>query len=196
MSTNSLLTHYFELRAIPQLEIDENDVMNQTMQSLHHLLVNQQGNIALSFPCYALHQHRSFGGIIRLLGSEMALQKIRNEISNNSTITDYMLMLPIASVPDTIKGHTRFIRVNPKGQSALRRAEKRLTAQGKWSDEVKNRMIEKWGSVHLDYPHFHLKSKSTGQSFILWIKQAHCTKSTEGKFNSYGLSQTATVPNF
>ncbi|MWN05122.1 type I-F CRISPR-associated endoribonuclease Cas6/Csy4 [Gilliamella sp. Pas-s95] len=187
-------SHYLELRAISQIEITEVDVMNQVMQSLHQILVNHQGNIAISFPCYRVHQ--TLGGVIRLLGSEQELQNLKADIQQKSTISDYALLMPITIVPTTIKGYLRFSRVNPKGQSALRRAEQRLTAQGKWTPEVKNKMIEKWGSVHLQYPHFHLHSKSTGQKFILWIKQEKCREPVQGNFNSYGLSQTATVPDF
>ncbi|MCO6548479.1 MAG: type I-F CRISPR-associated endoribonuclease Cas6/Csy4, partial [Gilliamella sp.] len=49
-------SHYLELRAISQIEITEVDVINQIMQSLHQILVNQQGNIAISFPCYNVHR--------------------------------------------------------------------------------------------------------------------------------------------
>ncbi|MCX8670169.1 type I-F CRISPR-associated endoribonuclease Cas6/Csy4 [Gilliamella sp. B2865] len=187
-----MLTHYFELRAIPQLEITETEVINQVMQSLHQVLVNYQGNIAVSFPCYNVH--RTLGGIIRLFGDEVQLQQFKTALQ--TVVSDYTIALPITPVPTNIKGYLRLIRVNPKGQSALRRAEKRLTAQGKWSDEVKNKMIEKWGSVQLNYPHLHFISKSTGQNFIMWIKQEKCTTPVQGIFNSYGLSKIATIPDF
>lgn len=187
-----MLTHYFELRAIPQLEITETEVINQVMQSLHQVLVNHQGNIAVSFPCYNVN--RTLGGIIRLFGDEAQLQQFKTVLQ--TVVSDYTIALPINPVPTNIRGYLRLIRVNPKGQSALRRAEKRLTAQGKWSDEVKNKMIEKWGSVQLNYPHLHFTSKSTGQNFIMWIKQEKCTTPVQGIFNSYGLSKTATIPDF
>jgi CRISPR-associated endonuclease Csy4 len=187
-------SHYLELRAISQIEITEVDVMNQVMQSLHQILVNHQGNIAISFPCYNVH--RTLGGVVRLFGAEQELQNLKADIQQKSSISDYALPMSIEAIPDTIKGYLRLIRIHPKGQSALRRAEKRLTAQGKWSAEVKQKMIEKWGSVNLQYPHIHFASKSTGQKFILWLKQEKCLKPVSGTFNSYGLSQTATVPDF
>ena len=187
-----MLTHYFELRAIPQLEITETEVINQVMQSLHQVLVNHQGNIAVSFPCYNVH--RTLGGIIRIFGDETHLQPFKAALQ--AVVSDYIIALPTTPIPTSVKGYLRLIRVNPKGQSALRRAEKRLTVQGKWSTEVKNKMLEKWGSVHLNYPHLHFASKSTGQRFIMWLKQQKCATAVEGTFNSYGLSKTATVPDF
>lgn len=189
-----MLTHYFELRAIPQIEITEVDVMNQLMQSLHQVLVNHQGNIAVSFPCYNLH--RTLGGIIRLFGTETDLHKLLIDLKQQSSVTDYALALSITPIPTNVKGYLRLIRVNPKGQSALKRAKKRLTAQGKWSNEVANKMIDKWGSVNLQYPHLHFSSKSTNQQFIMWLKQEKSAESVSGTFNSYGLSKTATVPEF
>ncbi|MFQ1018181.1 type I-F CRISPR-associated endoribonuclease Cas6/Csy4 [Gilliamella sp. BG7] len=189
-----MLSHYFELRVISQIEITEVEVINQVMQSLHQILVNQKGNIAISFPCYKLR--KTVGGVIRLFGSEQELQKIKIDIQQKSSISDYALLTSVAKVPSTIKGYLRFRRFNPKNKSSLRRAEERLTAQGKWTPEVKNRLIEKWGNGDLQYPYFHLNSKSTEQRFILWLKREKCSEPVQGIFNSYGLSQTATVPDF
>lgn len=187
-------THYFELRAIPQIEIAEVQVINQVMQKLHQVLVNFQGNIGISFPCYNVR--RTLGGIIRIFGTETQLQEFKSTLQQQAAIADYVLILPITAIPAEVKGYLRLIRVNPKGQSALRRAEKRLTAQGKWSSDVQQKMIEKWGSVNLTYPHLHFYSQSTEQRFILWIKQEKSSTAVEGVFNSYGLSKTATVPDF
>lgn len=191
-----MLTHYFELRAVPQIEISQVEVINQLMQCLHLNLVNHQGNIAVSFPCYGRPQKKTVGGIIRLHGPKLPLMALYEALANVALIRDYAITLPILPIPDKVTGYSRLIRVNPKGQSALRRAEKRLTAQGKWSLDVKQKMVEKWGNVHLDYPHLCLKSHSTGQQFILWLKQQSCNEPIQGEFNSYGLSRSATVPVF
>lgn len=187
-------THYFELRAIPQIEITEVQVINQVMQKLHHVLVNFQGNIGISFPCYNVR--RTLGGIIRIFGTETQLQEFKSALQQQAAIADYVLILPIIAIPADVKGYLRLNRVNPKGQSALRRAEKRLTAQGKWSSDVQQKMIEKWGSINLTYPHLHIDSQSTGQRFIMWLKQESVAEPVEGTFNSYGLSKIATVPDF
>lgn len=192
-----MLTHYFELRAIPQIEMTETEVMNQLMQSLHRALVNYNGKIGLSFPCYARQNRQSMGGIIRLFGSAGNLQQLSNEIKQNSNIRDYALAMDIQTIPEKLTGYIEVSRVRSKGQSAIRRAEKRLTAQGKWSPDVHQAMIEKWGSTRLNYPYFHLTSQSTGQHFMLWVNQKHCKNPVYGEFNAYGMSQVGvTVPDF
>lgn len=190
-----MLTHYLELRAIAQIEIKQVDVINQIMQSLHQIFVTTRGNIGISFPAYSANQRIGLGGVIRLFGSEQELQKVEETI-NLSSISDYVWMQAIMPLPSNVSSYLHLSRVRQKGQSDLRRAEKRLTAQDKWSQQVKNSMIEKWGSVILTYPHVQLTSKSTGQQFMLWIKQQKCKQQVEGTFNAYGLSQTATVPDF
>ena len=189
-----MFSHYFELRAIPQLEITETEVINQIMQSLHEVLVNYQGNIAVSFPLYNVK--KTLGGVIRIFGHESILQQFIGDLQKRSIINNYSLFFPISKIPSRIKGHIRLIRVCPKGKRHLVRAEKRLTAQGKWSEEVKRNITEKWGCIQLNYPHIHFESKSTGQKFIMWLKQQKCKTAIQGEFNSYGLSKTATVPDF
>ena len=98
-------------------------------------------------------------------------------------------------IPEKVRSYRVYQRVQSKGQSALRRAEKRLKAQGKWSEDVRQNMLQKQATQRV-YPHAHLKSSSTKQQFILAIKSVYKAKSVEGSFSAYGLSQTATVPHF
>lgn len=192
-----MLTHYFELKAIPQIEMTETEVMDQLMQSLHQILVNHKRDIGLSFPCYARRQRQSVGGIIRLFGSAVNLLQLSNEIKQNGNIRDYALVMDSKIIPEKLTGYLQVSRVRSKGRSAVKRAEKRLTAQGKWSTEVHQAMVEKWGNTRLEYPYFHLTSQSTGQRFMLWISQKHCKHPVDGDFNAYGMSQMGiTVPDF
>ena len=191
-----MLTHYFELRAIPQLEITEVEVVNKLMQALHLELINHQGKIAIGFPRYTMQQRKYLGGIIRLFGEEDQLQQLKKALSQSHAITDYAIILDISLIPEKIKGYLMLSRVHQKGQSALRRAEKRLTQQGKWSPEVRSRMEQKWREQQRHYPHVHLYSRSTGQKFVLWISQRQFAQPQTGEFNCYGLSQNATVPDF
>lgn len=84
-----MFSHYFELRAIPQLEITETEVINKIMQSLHEVLVNYQGNIAVSFPLYNVK--KTLGGVIRIFGHESILQKFIGDLQKRSIINNYSL---------------------------------------------------------------------------------------------------------
>lgn len=194
-----MLTHYFELRAIPQLELSEVDVMNHLMQHLHHSLAKFQGQIGICFPRYT-KQGCTLGGIIRLFGTAEKLSALKQALNQQYTVTDYAILLDIKPIPSFQENKTKrnllVSRVRTKGMSALRRAENRLIKQGVWNDNVRQNMIKKWGESWLNYPHCHLKSGSNGQNFILWINQRSVANQQLGEFNSYGMSQTTTVPDF
>lgn len=192
-----MLTHYFELRTIPQIELTDVDVMNHLMQTVHQTLANYDGKVGISFPAYGKKYSSPLGGIIRFFADSATLDALEQDLKFSSTINDYAIIMPKTAIPEHVKGYLCVSRVRQKGASALRRAERRLTEQGKWSKQIRDNMLNKWGSKTLaQYPHCHLTSSSTGQSFILWINQRTCSSSQLGLFNSYGLSQQATVPDF
>jgi CRISPR-associated endonuclease Csy4 len=190
----SSLTHYLDLKAIPQTEMTQTMVINHLMQSLHGVLPAFGGKLGVGFPAYG--QQNTLGGIIRIFGNASDISKVRQTIQSSPSFRDYAFMTEIQTVPERVNGYICYSRVRQKGQSALRRAEKRLSAQGKWNESACQNMINKWGSVHLTLPHICLTSKSNGQSFMLWIKRRRVSQFVEGGFNSYGLSCGGVVPSF
>lgn len=189
-----MLTHYFELRLIPQPEIAEIVVRNQVMQQLHRLLVELNQQVALSFPCYHAQGFKTLGNIFRLMGSEAATRELRQMIEL-SEIANYAVITAVINIP-AVNHYLQVSRVHYKGLSALRRAKKRLTEQQKWDEQVESAMTHKWLKQPLAYPYFQLQSQSTGQMFNLVVRQKPVSQSCDGEFNAYGLSQTATVPDF
>ena len=186
-------THYLELRAIPQADLIQSQVLSHLMQTLHQYLPAYAGRIGVAFPGYG--QARTLGGIIRLIGNEADCQALHQQLHASGNINDYPLLYPVAEVPSGIQRHARYSRSHHKGPSALRRAEQRLTAQGKWQPEIADKMREKWQTPP-KLPHLQLRSASTKQTFTLWIKQQNYTHPQTGLFSAYGLSQEATVPQF
>lgn len=190
----SELSHYFDLKAIPQAEITQSEVISHIMQLLHQMLPEFNGKIGLSFPAYG--QQKTLGGIIRLLGSEKGIATINQELKQSNAIKDYALIGPVSPIPETVNSYACFSRLHKKGASHIRRSQKRLTQRGEWSDEIAENMMVK----HLQQkalPHVHLKSSSTGQNWILQInRQLSKLPNNEGAFNSFGLSKQLTVPLF
>ncbi|QEH45289.1 type I-F CRISPR-associated endoribonuclease Cas6/Csy4 [Aggregatibacter actinomycetemcomitans] len=183
-------THYIEIKAIPQVDMLQTEVISFCLQKLHQILPHFGGRIGLAFPSYG--NDKTLGGIIRLFGTENDCGFIHFKLQS---LRDYALISEVMPIPEKVRSYRIYQRVQPKGQSAIRRAEKRLTAQGKWNEEVLQNMLQKQATQRI-YPHVHLKSSSTKQQFILAIKSVHQTKAVEGVFSAYGLSQTATVPHF
>ncbi|WP_419852371.1 type I-F CRISPR-associated endoribonuclease Cas6/Csy4 [Actinobacillus pleuropneumoniae] len=188
----SELTHYIELKAIPQVDILQTDVIAHGLQILHKFLPLYQGQIGLSFPAYGLG--RTLGGIIRVFGNEQHCTQIQTQLIGEG-LQDYVLITSVTPVPEEIVEYHRYQRVHRKGQSAIRRTEKFLTQQGKWTEDVRKEML-----IHQQnqktFPHVKLKSSSTKQHFVLAIRQFRLAEPASGLFNAYGLSQVATVPHF
>ena len=183
-------THYIEIKAIPQVDMLQTEVISFCLQKLHQILPHFEGRIGLAFPAYG--NDKTLGGIIRLFGSENDCDSV---YIKSQELRDYVLLSEVMPIPEKVRSYRIYQRVQMKGQSAIRRAEKRLTAQGKWSEEVRQNTLQKQATQRV-YPHAHLKSSSTKQQFILAIKSVYKAKSVEGSFSAYGLSQTATVPHF
>ena len=183
-------THYIEIKAIPQVDMLQTEVISFCLQKLHQILPHFEGRIGLAFPAYG--NDKTLGGIIRLFGSENDCDSV---YIKSQELRDYVLLSEVMPIPEKVRSYRIYQRVQMKGQSAIRRAEKRLTAQGKWSEEVRQNMLQKQ-AIQRVYPHAHLKSSSTKQQFILAIKSVYKAKSVEGSFSAYGLSQAATVPHF
>lgn len=188
----SQLTHYIELEAIPQLEIKHSDVMAYAMQTLHQLLPFFDGRIGIGFPQY--QQNYGLGWKIRLFGTEMDLDFIALQLD---PLQDYFIINTITPVPEKTTA-VRYQRIQHKGNSALKRAEKRMKARGNFSDAVLENMRLKQQQVKR-YPHVFLKSASTKQTkMLLEIKRVVCSEHREGLFTGYGLSKDAiaTTPHF
>ncbi|MDO5687355.1 MAG: type I-F CRISPR-associated endoribonuclease Cas6/Csy4 [Neisseria sp.] len=186
------LTHYIELKAIPQSDITQNQVISHLMQQLHRILPQFAGRIGAGFPGYG--QMRGMGGIIRLFGNQTDCNALFAQL-HTIGIAEYALIDPIKMVPERINAHIRYARLHPKDGSAIRRAQKRLQAQGKWNEDVYKNILNKWSPAQ-KLPHIHMNSRSTGQRFILWIKGQTLPHQQTGLFSAYGLSQQATIPNF
>ena len=185
---------YFEIKALPNPEIIESTVMSHLMQALHQLLPQFGGNIALDFPGYG--RHRTLGGIIRIVSNKEDTEALYNKVLRKSIFRDYALVTECDSVPERVSQHIKNTRHRKKGQSHLKRLEKRLRSQGLWDESIKAKAEAKFEASKL-MPHVHLKSSSTGENFILAVQRKIQTKPEMGKFNGFGLSLgEATVPKF
>ena len=134
-------SHYADLKAIPQAEMLQSQVVAHIVQALHGLLPRFGGRIGIGFPAYG--QNRTLGGIVRLFGSETDLDDLHCLLQNTG-LSDYALIGRIEEVPsEKVYAHARFVRRQPKHGSDLRRAEKRMAAQGLPPEEIRRRLAAK-----------------------------------------------------
>lgn len=189
-----MLSHYCDIRAIPQADMLQSEVVSLVMQSLHRELPAFAGRIGLAFPGYG--QQRTLGGIVRVLGPSGDLARLRGALETSELI-DYALIAAVTAIPSVVKAHLCFARKHVKGTSDRRRAEQRLAAQGLSTAEIARRLQQKaQKSRRADVPHAHLTSHSTGQNMVLCVTRHVKRKAQTGRFSYYGLSSSATVPDF
>ncbi|HHW7448974.1 type I-F CRISPR-associated endoribonuclease Cas6/Csy4 [Pasteurella multocida] len=186
-----MTTHYIELKAIPQMDMLQSEVIGHCMQILHQFLPHFEGRVGVAFPAYGLG--RNLGGIVRLFANQEDCNQLHQQLLR-SGLSDYALISEVSKTPLSTECRS-YSRVHRKGQSAIRRTEKRLKSQGRWDESIRADMQQRQQNVAF-FPHCHLKSASTGQRFILAVKENRMPQSCVGVFNAYGLSNSATVPHF
>ncbi len=185
---------YFDIKALPNPEIIQSAVITHLMQGLHNLLPRYAGQIGLDFPAYG--QQRTLGGIIRVLGNKNDIHSLYSQLQTSLDFVDYALLTELHEVPTQLKKHATYIRYHTKGNSRLKRLKKRHEERGTWTEELAEGASNKF-NARINLPHVSLHSESTGQSFILFVKQHLHSEPQQGKFNAYGLSlENATVPKF
>lgn len=186
-----MTTHYIELKAIPQMDMLQSEVVGHCMQTLHKFLLHFEGRIGIAFPAYGLG--RTLGGILRAFGNEADCNALYRQLLQ-SGLEDYALISQVKVTPTSTE-HRCYSRVHRKGQSCIRRTEAFLKSLNKWNEGIREEMQNRHQSTAF-FPHIHLKSASTSQRFILAVKERKMLKACEGQFGSYGLSKIATVPHF
>lgn len=185
---------YFDLKALPNPEIIQSEVVEELMRVLHKTLPSFEGRIGVDFPAYG--QQKTLGGIIRILGNEQDVKALHTTLSQHPVIRDYALLIAIDVIPDKISRYARCQRRHARGNSRFQRLKKRHLANGSWSEELEQALLQKLlNPLHL--PHVKLSSASTGQRFLLFVERTICGRPVAGSFNGYGLGlDGTTVPIF
>lgn len=185
------MDHHVNIRLRPDPEFAPAQLMNALVSKVHRALVRRaKRDVGISFPAC---KGRELGPHLRLHGQASALGELMAE-DWLAGIRDHVEVSDIALVPAGAL-HCTVSRVQAKSSpDRLRRRQMRrhqLTAE-QAADRVPDSARET-----LNLPYIQLRSTSTDQSFPLFIR--HGPPSDTGKigtFNSYGLSDNATVPWF
>ncbi|MDO5054748.1 type I-F CRISPR-associated endoribonuclease Cas6/Csy4 [Pasteurella oralis] len=186
-----MTSHYIELKAIPQMDMLQSEVVGHCMQILHKFLPHFEGRMGVAFPAYGLG--RTLGGILRVFGNQSDCDQLYLQLLQ-AGLQDYALISEVKKTPSAIE-YRCYSRARRKGQSAISRTEKFLKSIDKWHEGIREEMQQRQQNTPY-FPHVHLKSASTNQRFILAIKANKTSQPYIAQFSSYGLSSKATVPHF
>lgn len=187
------MDHYVDIELRPDPEFSAHQLMSALYAKLHHALVAlARTDIGVSFPRLEPSAPR-LGTKMRVHGNQASLTHL---ISSDWLIgmRDHVTVEASTAVPAVVRYRT-VSRV--QAQSNPDRLRRRLMRrQGIDSHEARRRIPDD-AAQFVRLPFVRLRSGSTDQNFRLFI--AHGPLQDEpstGRFSTYGLSQSATVPWF
>lgn len=182
---------YMELRILPDPEFAETLLMNALFAKLHRALSETgRGEIGVSFP----HADKNLGKWLRLHGSKEALERLK-ALNWLAGMSDHVSVFGPLTVPEKECKYRTVQRVQAK--SSAERLYRRSVRNGLLSAQEAEKKSTVTKGQELKLPYVRLRSTSTGQQFLLFIKQGKLIdKPQPGNFSDYGLSSTATVPWF
>lgn len=202
--------HYYqEITLIEQTEISLYFIWSKLYMQLHLAFVehkDEQDKIpyGVSFPEYQINEQKKaafLGSKIRIFAhSEQELQKL--DLNKwLCRLTDYVHVSTPREVPQKkITGYVHYFRFNPKAnisiQERIARQAKRhhvslSEAEAHFADYIE-KPLEDFSYL----PYINLQSLSRHSLFRLYIGKKIVAEELDGKFGTYGLSRTATVPEF
>ncbi|MDP8079120.1 type I-F CRISPR-associated endoribonuclease Cas6/Csy4 [Phocoenobacter skyensis] len=219
------MNYYQEVTLIKNADISLYFIWSKAFTQLHLALVEQAkktngesaetSNIGVSFPEYRCFEKE--GKTVAILGSKLRIfAHTEQELEQLDfkkwleRLADYVHCSSIKAVPEQVSYIcVKRFRQEKNRDRQIRRYAKR---HNKTFDEVKAERIaqimqqenlSREKALILYYnpplelrPYIKLKSESNQNEFSLQIEQIDVDTYQSGKFNTYGLSSTTTVPNW
>jgi len=212
------MRYYQEMTLLPNPEVNIHYLWSKVLQQIHLGLVEMQNvdrhiPIGLGFPRYVLSEKGGYmGDRFRLFAPDESALAQFDAVKWLSRLSDYVHCTGIRTVPEKLAGHAIYKRVQPKNnpERLARRYAKRhnldldsalngtvnLLAVGGDAGYPTEFRYCNMPKPELGLPYIRLKSLSGGQSFCLWIEKTSAAQPMAGGFSCYGLSTSATVPEF
>lgn len=203
------MQYYNELTLLPNEDISAYFLWSKVYTQLHIAFAehsNEQGKISfgVSFPQYRINEHKKIGFLgtkIRVFAnSENELRQL-NLGKWLERLIDYVHIIQPREVPKTkITGYVNYYRINPK-MSLEERVVHQSQRRNISLDEAKKHFKE-YVEESVIEPYINLKSLSAKREenvdrpYRLYIGKSIADEAKDGKFGTYGLSRTSTVPEF
>jgi len=184
---------YVEITLRPDPEFGPQLLLNALIGKLHRgLVLAETDTIGISFPDHS-EKPRSLGSRVRLHSTSTELEGFMAQ-SWLAGMSDHLTVSAVQPLPEDV-GYRVVRRVQPKTNAE--RLRRRYRRRHDVSDEEAHRLIPDSIEKRVSLPFVTLRSASTDQRFALFVLHGPVqNEAITGAFNSYGLSQTATVPWF
>ena len=195
------MSHYQELTLLQHEEVPLYALWGKVYTQIHLALTELQaalgtGKVGVAFPEYrfdAAVQMGRLGSKLRVFADDAAILQQLNLSQHLRRYADYVQLSAVAAVPAE-HGLACYARVQVKSgaERATRRLIKRHPELNYETELARLQAL----SVHSALPFIQLNSLSSKQTFRLFIAKTTALTAQTGDFGSYGLSNTATVPDF
>ena len=195
------MSHYQELTLLQHEEVPLFALWGKVYVQIHLALTELQaalgtGKVGVAFPEYrfdAAVQMGRLGSKLRVFADDAAILQQLNLSQHLRRYADYVQLSAVAAVPAE-HGLACYARVQVK--SGAERAARRLIKRHPELDYATELARLQALSVHSVLPFIQLNSLSSKQAFRLFIAKSEATVVQTGDFGTYGLSNSATVPDF
>lgn len=187
------MDQFVDIEVRPDPEFPVNQLMNALYAKLHRALVSMSTTrVGVSFPDFDLSPPH-LGTCLRLHGdlSDLSALLVSDWLNG---MRDYVTVTQPAHVP--INAQHRGVR-RIQAKSSPERLRRRLMFRHDLDVQEARQRIPDDSSRFVQLPFVQLRSSSTGQNFRVFFDHGPLQPiSTAGEFNTYGLSQSATIPWF
>ena len=195
------MSHYQELTLLQHEEVPLYALWGKVYTQIHLALTELQaalgaGKVGVAFPEYrfdAEAQSGHLGRKLRVFADDAAVLQQLNLVQHLRRYADYVQLGEVSAVPAE-HGLACYTRVQVK--SGAERAARRLIKRHPELDYETELARMQALSVHSVLPFLQLNSLSSKQRFRLFIAKSEATVEQTGDFGTYGLSNSATVPDF
>ncbi|MEB3767920.1 type I-F CRISPR-associated endoribonuclease Cas6/Csy4 [Acinetobacter sp. MD2] len=197
------MLYYLEITLLEQEEIPLHLIWSKLYTQIHLAFVEQadeQGKIAcgVSFPKYRLIKQKQLGFLgdkIRIFAHSVDELAQLNLDQWLQRLIDYVHVTSIREVPqDKVTGYATYFKASPKLT-----IEQRIVHQAKRRNISIEEATAHFKALQLTEtfaPYINMKSQTNDMMFRLIIGKTLVDKASIGKFGTYGLSRTFTVPEF
>ena len=195
------MSHYQELTLLQHEEVPLYALWGKVYTQIHLALTELQaalgtGNVGVAFPEYRFDAEAQIGHLgrkLRVFADDAAILQQLNLAQHLRRYADYVQLSAVAAVPAE-HGLACYARVQVKSgaERATRRLIKRHPELNYETELARLQAL----SVHSALPFIQLNSLSSKQAFRLFIAKSEATVVQTGDFGTYGLSNSATVPDF
>ena len=188
------MDNYLDITLLPDPEFSQNHLMDALFAKLHRALVATGcGDIGISFP-QVREQGTGLGTVLRLHGRAARLGELMaaNWLAG---MRDQTSLSAVQAVPPTCTSFRVVSRLQAKSSPARER-RRLMRRKGLTEEQAIARIPDNCAEV-LNLPYVQMRSQSTGERFLLFIRHGQVQVTpTEGTFSAYGLSPAGTIPWF